>query len=640
MSAPVLELPSDASAELSQAHEARASRPRLWLLEAGLVLVLVGVAGTIRWVDLWTIPIFTDEGDEIGLALRILRDGARPLTNDDPYLGPLFNYLLAGLFWIVGPGPWLPRSLMLVLGALTIVPTYLLAREISLSAGATRSRAIAAGIIAAGLLAVNAAHVVVNSHVAWGNCVTPLFTTTAGWLLARAARLTGDRAPLRGRGGLLLVLACVAFGLALQTHPSVAVLLPGVGLFVIWQRWRWLASPWPYLGAGALLATQTPTLLHIGRVGVGSWLDAIREKQEMYERDGALGLHELADRLGQAAHTLGVALGGLLNDRDTPLPPPWHPAVLLALGLAVLALVWLVRRRQPLIPLVVLSGLLLLPLVNGKYAPLVSNTRYLMPLTIVLIASIAAWAVRGSPYPQTPGRPSPPAPLARKGEGSNARHSRAISPSPRVGRGGWGVRVILPIAAVVLQLVGSAVSLASFSVQAHHDGRTNARLLASLSALEAAYQPGDVVSVDRAMYRDWTLTEGRLQRVFESWLDVRGIPHRVVDVEDGGRLRTDLAARGGLVVLARRTVPAVSRAYQVQEIAADAAAGAPPGSGYAIVRLSRPVGARLAPTWSAAATAAARVAAATGILATTARVATPAAVWAPADFPTAGVARR
>lgn len=202
------------------------------------------------------------------------------------------------------------------------------------------------------------------------------------------------------------------------------------------------------------------------------------------------------------------------------------------------------------------------------------------------------------------------------------------------------MRVILPIAAVVLQLVGSAVSLASFSVQAHHDGRTNARLLASLSALEAAYQPGDVVSVDRAMYRDWTLTEGRLQRVFESWLDVRGIPHRVVDVEDGGRLRTDLAARGGLVVLARRTVPAVSRAYQVQEIAADAAAGAPPGSGYAIVRLSRPVGARLAPTWSAAATAAARVAAATGIPATTARVAAPAAVWAPAAFPTAGVARR
>jgi hypothetical protein len=63
-----------------------------------------------------------------------------------------------------------------------------------------------------------------------------------------------------------------------------------------------------------------------------------------------------------------------------------------------------------------------------------------------------------------------------------------------------------------------------------------------------------------------------------------------VDVEDGGRLRTDLAARSGLVILARRTVPAVARAYQVEEIATDAAPGAPPGTGYSIVRLTRPGG--------------------------------------------------
>jgi hypothetical protein len=522
-----------------------------------LVLVLVAVAAAIRWVDLWAIPIFTDEGDEIGLALRIFRDGARPLTNDDPYLGPLFNYLLAGLFWIAGPGPWLPRGLMLALGALTIAPAYLLAREISLSTGASNGRAIVAGGIAAGLLAVNAAHVVVNSHVAWGNCATPLFTTTAVWLLARASRLGAGAVGLHGAGGMLLVLAGAAFGLALQTHPSVAVLLPGAGLFVAWQRWRWLKTPWPYLGAGALLAAQVPTLLYIGHEGLGTWLDAIREKQEMYERDGALSLRELAERLGQAGHTLGVALGGLLNDRDTALPPPWHPAVLLALGLAVLALLWLVRHRQLLIPLVVLSGLLLLPLVNGKYVPLVSNTRYLAPLTIVLIASIAAWAAR---WPR-------PLPLAR-------------------GRGwGWGT---LPLLAVLVLLVGSAVSLASFSIQAHRDGRTNTRLLDSLSVLEAAHQPGDVVNVDRAMYRDWTLTEGRLERVFDSWLDVRGIPHRVVDVEDGGRLRNDLAERGGLAILARRTLPAVARTYQVEEIAADAAPGASPGTGYSIVRLTRP----------------------------------------------------
>jgi MYXO-CTERM domain-containing protein len=294
----------------------------------------------------------------------------------------------------------------------------------------------------------------------------------------------------------------------------------------------------------------------------------------MYERDGALGLNELAQRLGQAGHTLGASLGGLLNDRDTPLPPLWHPASLLALGLAGLALLWLARRRQPLVPLVVLSGLLVLPLVNGKYAPLVSNTRYLMPLVIVLIAAIAAWAACA---PRPIPRASLPLPLGM-GWGRGDRGA------PWWGGEGWR---LAPLAAVLVLVLGSSISLASFSLAAHRDGRTNSRLLTSLVALEAAYQPGDLVSVDRAMYRDWTLTEGRLQRVFDSWLEVRGIPHRAVDVEDGGRLRNDLAARGGLAILARRTAPAVARGYQVEEIAGDAAPGAPAGTGYSIVRLRR-----------------------------------------------------
>src|SRR3954471_16634463 len=113
-----------------------------WALELALVALLAAAAALVRWANLWSVPIFTDEGDEAGLALRIYRDGARPLTNDDPYLGPLFNYLLAGLFWLAGPNPWLPRALMLALGAVTVVPAYLLARELAAGTGAGRGRAI------------------------------------------------------------------------------------------------------------------------------------------------------------------------------------------------------------------------------------------------------------------------------------------------------------------------------------------------------------------------------------------------------------------------------------------------------------------------------------------------------------------
>jgi len=506
------------------------------------------LAALIRWVNLWSIPIFTDEGDEIGLALRIVRDGARPLTNDDPYLGPLFNYLLAGLFWIAGPNPWLPRLLMLGLGTLTVAAAYLLGRELALAAGGDRRQAALGGTVGALLLAVNPEHVLVNSHVAWGNCVTPLFTTTALWLLARALRLGEEAASGPGRtADLLLVLAGAVFGLAFQTHPMAAACLPGVALFAVWRGRSWLRTPWPYLASVAFAVAQLPTLLFMAREGPARWLAAVREKQTMYEGTDSVGAGTAVERLGALLHTLGASLGGLINDRDTLMPAPWHPALLLAMMLAALALAWLWQRGQPLCALVVLSNLALLPLVNGKYTPLVSNSRYAIPVAIVVLAAIGAWAACSLPTAYR----------------------------------------LRPAGALALGLF-AVVSLVSFSVDAERDGRTNDRLLASLTALEAAYRPGDVVVVDRAMYRDWTLTEGRLQRVFSSWLDTRGLPSRVVDVDENGRVRQDLAERGGLLVLAQRTVPAVERTYRLETIASDAANGAPSGSGYRIVRAQRP----------------------------------------------------
>src|SRR4051812_16544006 len=274
----------------------RAARmlPRGRMGELLLVAVLALAAAAIRWVDLWSIPIFTDEGDEIGLALRIVRDGARPLTNDDPYLGPLFNYVLAAVFWVAGPSPWLPRLLMLGLGTLTVVLTYLLARELTLAAGGTARQATVGGAIAASLLALNPTHVVVISHVAWGNCLTSCLTAAGSWLCVGAARRAeaasrsgahhpgvptvrtsmGTVRPVPGavRPGFWLVLAAGAFGLAFQTHPMVAAFLPAVGLYVLWRMRPWLLTPWPYLAAGAFVLAQLPTLLFIRTNGLARWM--------------------------------------------------------------------------------------------------------------------------------------------------------------------------------------------------------------------------------------------------------------------------------------------------------------------------------------------------------------------------------
>ena len=99
-----------------------------------------------------------------------------------------------------GPSAATPRILMLMAGTLTVLLTYALGRVL-------HGRRV--GLLASTLLATSAMHTAVNSHIAWSNCVTPLFTTA--WpVLARALRDVG-RACWR-RPGLL-------FGLSVPHAP-------------------------------------------------------------------------------------------------------------------------------------------------------------------------------------------------------------------------------------------------------------------------------------------------------------------------------------------------------------------------------------------------------------------------------------
>src|SRR3712207_4135526 len=100
----------------------------------------------VRLPYLWEIPRFTDETREAVIGLRLARGQAFPLTNVDPYIGALWNYLLAIVFWLGGPSIYSPRALVFVLGALTVVPTYLLGRSLG---GPT------VGLLAATLLALS-----------------------------------------------------------------------------------------------------------------------------------------------------------------------------------------------------------------------------------------------------------------------------------------------------------------------------------------------------------------------------------------------------------------------------------------------------------------------------------------------------
>ncbi|MDP8924734.1 MAG: hypothetical protein M3O34_17915, partial [Chloroflexota bacterium] len=173
---------------------------RSWV-DATLATAIACVALVVRWPYLWTIPRFTDETLEVLHSLAIVRDGARPLTNYDSYYGALYNYVVAAALWLGGESPFAPRIVVLIAGALTAVVTYALGRELAIhllgdagAPGSVQRHAEGAlvprltGALAALMLATNGQHVVVNSHVAWSNCLTPLFTALALWALLRATR--------------------------------------------------------------------------------------------------------------------------------------------------------------------------------------------------------------------------------------------------------------------------------------------------------------------------------------------------------------------------------------------------------------------------------------------------------------------
>jgi len=202
-----------------------------WFLSAGYGLVpIVMLAALLRLHNLQTVPELSDEMRDAIFSLPIARGESLPLANFSSYDSALFNYLEAIVFRVFGPDLRAPRVMMLVFGLLTTPLAFLCTR---------RAYGVGSAVLATAMLAVSPVHVIVNSRVAWGNCLTPLLTTVGFWLVYRAIRRAssvGRRARKDGGGAQYgdwnLVPAGFFFGLALQTHPTVLALMPGTALAI------------------------------------------------------------------------------------------------------------------------------------------------------------------------------------------------------------------------------------------------------------------------------------------------------------------------------------------------------------------------------------------------------------------------
>ncbi|MFN8524321.1 MAG: hypothetical protein U0821_14575 [Chloroflexota bacterium] len=338
-------------------------------LDGPFLLVVLVVALLARLPMLSLVPRFTDETLEVLHSLRIVREGLLPLTNYDSYYGSLYNYLVALAFVVSGEHPLAPRFLIMWAGCLTVAVTYFLGRDLCVAVLPVTS-AIAArvvGAVAAALLAMNAVHIVVSSHVAWSNCLTPLLTTVGLWLI------------LRGH----LPLAGLTFGLALQTHPLVIAILPGAGVYALSQVVRGRAW-WPAaLGAGLFLVGYANVIAHNLGTGGDSLATASRIRAEYGADQSATSGY--APTLSAMLVLLVRALSGAADQRASTLwylADPWGIAVAL---LAIAGVALSVRRREWLIAAAVLIFLAVMPAANPKFRTLLT-ARYLMPVVPALLA--------------------------------------------------------------------------------------------------------------------------------------------------------------------------------------------------------------------------------------------------------------
>ncbi|MCC7103536.1 MAG: glycosyltransferase family 39 protein [Chloroflexi bacterium] len=507
------------------------------VIDLCLVLALFILAALIRWPFLWQIPRFTDELQEVLWSFAIARGDILPLTAVDSYYGPLWSYLLAGLFHLFGFSAELPRLTAMLLGAAMVVLTFGYARALIGRWG---------GLLAAALMATAGGHVVINSHTARSNSITPIVTTGALWLLWRA---TEGSAWLLVPTGFLL-------GLALQTHLSAIALGPGVVLFVLIKRPSLLRSPWPYLAVLAALVGYANMIVFNMENSFWSFRHA-HSLQEGYTGGRSADLAFYTDNLKELLQSLSRLLSGTIDVPDSP-------ARLLYTGLALLGLLLLARRGSSLPLLATLSIVLVLPYFNPRYGPILSG-RYIVPIVPLAFTGLAAsllWV------------------------GGLLRHwaddtiSSGSTRSPRHRLDVW-----LPIGASVLMVGFPLYALRAYYADVLADGRTNEPLFTTMRTILANRQLDEIVLVDEGLAQEQLTAGGTDLKAYRMLLEANRLPYELAKVGDD----TDdqLAVREHqLILMETKKRERLPRNVRATPLGPEVASASGSGHRYAVYRLT------------------------------------------------------
>jgi 4-amino-4-deoxy-L-arabinose transferase-like glycosyltransferase len=500
--------------------------------DVAIALALLAFAVAVRLPYLHLVPRYTDEVKEVMWALRIYWGEQLPLAAHNGYSGPLWNYLLAVVFALLGPSPGVPREVVLVAGALTVVATYALGRSMD---GRTAS------LVGGALMATSFVPVFVNSHVAWSICITPLLTTLALLALHRGVR--SESGPALALSGLLV-------GLSMQAHPLGVLLVPPSTLWFLLQRRgrRMLHGPWPWIAA-LLVVVGYANMIWFH---VSSRLATVTKALSKLS-DGVPG----APTLGSYRHGVESLLFNMIDlltaqsHHSTDLFRA-DPATFVRIAslLLLLVLVYGAWRKDSLPLIVVLSTVLLMPLFNSQYGfPL--GARYLSFLLPVVYTGLGLT-------------------VAAALEALRVRSSAATAAGT--------VAVWMLVAALVIYPL---LPLRRAYASAEASGQTNALVHEMSEAVASGHEAGARVLLSEKIPAKFS-GGGHLHRVFATLLGLRGIRTEKVHKDLKGideqlegciehqRAGPERAGRNGagpcLLIISERQAQALAQRYQLQPI--------------------------------------------------------------------------
>ncbi len=471
-------------------------------VDTSIAAILLVLAILVRLPHYDNIPAYTDEVSEVAMSIDMAEGGPLPLVHTEGYRGPVWPYLLAGWLKVYGLRPGAARMYALLIGALTVAATFGLARVLSGRTAAT---------IAGAFMATAFSHVALNSHVAWSNNSTPLWTTVALTATVLGAG-SGYAVERKASSTAWLAAAGLMWGFALHTHPSALAPLVGAAVWFAADRRRraLFRSRAPWLGAALTAIVLSPMVVHNALDDWSGIREATAPRQTVATDRSP---RAFADRAVSLAGQVGRMAGaGPLDyypsastrpeaepqEADEPslamtvsLLRPWTSALYALLLIGSFAIV-AVKGPRVLAAVALVSAALLLA-ANDSYENFY-DTRYvalLLPLAYAALGSVTA-------------------PYLKAGQ----RH-----------------RILLSAALAALTLY-PLVATAAYYEREITAGRTNQAMTAVAERLAARAHEGEHAFVDKQMRPLKLGGGGDPTRAFAHLLRLRGVRYDLSDTDE------------------------------------------------------------------------------------------------------------